>query len=431
MKVRKVGTRFIAVIRKLLMITDRGNVILLVTVVVIAIGIVVTTLATIGSGLGFDAGEGRRIVAIDREWDGSITARYVKVNDLRPNSSLPFLDPFGKTMKEFYKVANPNPALLARILQSKDADDYEYYMLIRLPEMYGGKDADDISSYRAYSKIGINMLQKCLVGYRDDEGKQWIEDPCSGDIYRVWDGLAIHGYSAFSSANGSPNALAMLRLGVDADGYIVAFKSDNSVTGDGVPGYGRIISGKDVIENSKAMLDSLMRYFGIGIDMHMFDGYIPTRVGMLWKWIDGMDEGKMQRVDYVWLSHNSINGISGYSLSIFNLERYPILRLEQEHEDTALAIINEDTALAIINLLGYSYEQYPYNCMYERSAWSIDGRYHMLISRGYIAGGSPCLISEHMLFVWLPDDKGEEYLIIINGYMLSREEMIAIASQLT
>ncbi|MEM1958603.1 MAG: hypothetical protein QXE95_02950 [Candidatus Nitrosocaldus sp.] len=98
MKVRKVGTRFIAVIRKLLMITDRGNVILLVTVVVIAIGIVVTTLATIGSGLGFDAGEGRRIVAIDREWDGSITARYVKVNDLRPNSSLPFLDPFGKTM---------------------------------------------------------------------------------------------------------------------------------------------------------------------------------------------------------------------------------------------------------------------------------------------------------------------------------------------
>ncbi|MEM1951273.1 MAG: hypothetical protein QXI43_04495, partial [Candidatus Nitrosocaldus sp.] len=89
-----------------------------------------------------------------------------------------------------------------------------------------------------------------------------------------------------------------------------AFKSDNSITGDGVPGYGRIISGKDVIENSKAMLDSLMRYFGIGIDMHTLDGYIPTCVGMLWEWIDGMDEGKMQRVDYVWLSHNSINGIS-------------------------------------------------------------------------------------------------------------------------
>ncbi|MEM1942093.1 MAG: hypothetical protein QW248_04435 [Candidatus Nitrosocaldus sp.] len=259
------------------MITDRRNVILLVTVV-IAIGIVVTTLATIGSGLGFDAGEGRRIVAIDREWDGSITARYVKVNDLRPNSSLPFLDPFGKTMQEFYKVANPNPALLARMLQSKDVDGYEYYMLIRLPEMYGGGKDDDISSYRAYSKVGINMLQKCLVGYRDDESKQWIEDPCSGDIYRVWDGLAIHGYSAFSSANGSPNALARLRLGVDADGYIVAFKSDNSITGDGVPGYGRIISGKDVIENSKAMLDASMRYF-ISIDTQMLDGYIPTRVG--------------------------------------------------------------------------------------------------------------------------------------------------------
>ncbi|GBC73475.1 hypothetical protein HRbin04_00878 [archaeon HR04] len=220
----------------MIMIRKRGSRGIM-AIAVVAIGVVVTSLATIG--LGFDGGESsRRVVAIEERWDGSITARYVKVNDMKPNSSLLFLDPFGKTMQEFYKVANPNPALLIRILQSKDADAYEYYMLIRLPEMYGG-GKDDISSYRAYNKVGINILQKCLVGYY--EGNQYIGDPCSGDVYRVWDGLAIHGYGAFNSVNGSPNALARLRLGVDADGYIVVFRSDNSITGDGVPGYGRII----------------------------------------------------------------------------------------------------------------------------------------------------------------------------------------------
>ncbi|MEM3916413.1 MAG: hypothetical protein QW572_05245, partial [Candidatus Nitrosocaldus sp.] len=64
----------------------------------------------------------------------------------------------------------------------------------------------------------------------------------------------------------------------------------------------------------------------------------------------------MQRVDYVWMSYNSIHGISGYSLSIFDLEIYPILRLEQQE--------HEGSALAILNLLGYSYEPYPHHCSY-------------------------------------------------------------------
>lgn len=264
----------------MIMIRKRGSGGIM-AIAVVAIGVVVTSLATIG--LGFDVGEGsRRVVAIEERWDGSITARYVKVNDMKPNSSILFLDPFGKTMQEFYKVANPNPALLIRILQSKDADAYEYYMLIRLPEIYGG-GKDDISSYRAYSQVGINMLQKCLVTYRSDQWRQWIEDPCSGDVYRVWDGLMVR-YNASSNLTGSPNALATLRLGVDADGYIVASKGDNTVTGDGIPGYGRIILGKDVLESSRAMLEAASRYFGLSISM--LDGYIPTRVDTWWRWID-------------------------------------------------------------------------------------------------------------------------------------------------
>ncbi|MEM3001867.1 MAG: hypothetical protein QXP41_06715 [Candidatus Nitrosocaldus sp.] len=108
-----------------------------------------------------------------------------------------------------------------------------------------------------------------------------------------------------------------------------------------------------------------------------------------------MDEGKMQRVDYVWMSYNSIHGISGYSLSIFDLEIYPILRLEQQE--------HEGSALAILNLLGYSYEPYPHNCSYERSVGSIDGKYYTIISRWYLTGDSSCSMLEHTMFVWVLD----------------------------
>lgn len=117
------------------MISGKGPVIV---VVVVSIGVVVASLMVMGSTLGNEQ-SGRRIVVLDHQWDGSVTARYVKVGDLKPNSSISFLDPFGKTMQEFYRrSADPNPALLVRLLQSRDADAYEYYRLIRLPEIYGG-----------------------------------------------------------------------------------------------------------------------------------------------------------------------------------------------------------------------------------------------------------------------------------------------------
>ncbi len=397
----------------------RNRGIMLVTVV--AIGVVVTSLATIG--LGFDVGESssRRIIAIEQRWDGSITARYVKVSDLKPNSSMLFLDPFNKTMQEFYKGSNPNPVSLIRLLEKADA--YEYYRLIRLPEMYGG-DANDISSYRAYSIVGINMLQKCLVGYRSE--RQWIEDPCSGDVYRVWDGIVIYGYSMSGNITGSPNALARLRLGVDSDGYIVAFKGDDSVRGDGIPGHGRIILGKDVIDSSRAMLNAVSKH--LGINLPMIDGYIPTRVDVWHRWMDNINSNMQdkQYIDYINVSYVGINstGISRYTLSIFDLTKHPILRLEQRQESSALTILN---------LLGYNPESD--SCRYEKSTGSTDGKYYILISRWYLTGstGEPsCSILEHTMSVWISDDADGVggYLIIVVGYMLSSEEMLATVKAL-
>lgn len=256
-----------------------------------------------------------------------------------------------------------------------------------------GEARNDISSYRAYNSVGINMLQKCLVVYYDDRSKQQMEDPCSGDVYRVWDGLAIFGYASSGNITGSPNALARLRLGVDGDGYIVAFKGDNSIAGDGVPGHGRITSSRDVLEGSKAMLDAIRMYSGIRIDIPMQDGYMPIRADMQWRWIDGSMKNE-QRVDYIKVDYIGMSGISGYTLSVFDLERYPMLRLEQEQESSALAIYR---------MLDYNYEQDPQLCKYGRQSGSIDNMYYTLVSRWHMRGDSSCSPS-HTMFVWRLDD---------------------------
>ncbi|MCS7141065.1 MAG: hypothetical protein NZ888_02630 [Candidatus Nitrosocaldus sp.] len=393
--------------------------------VVIAVSVVATSLMTMGLGLdvGQSGSSSSRIVVIDYEWDGSITTRYVKVGDMRPNSSMNFLDPFGKTMQEFYRSStSPNPASLARLLQSKDADAYEYYMLLRLPAVYGGS-SDEISSYRAYSKVGINMLQKCLLLYHSYEGKQRMEDPCSGDVYRVWDGLVVAGYSASSNITGSPNALARLRLGVDADGYIVAFKGDNSITGDGVAGHGRIISGKDVLESSRVMLDAIKRYSGVGIDLPMLDGYIPTRADTQWRWIDedGMQSSAhdRQRVEYISVEYSGMDETSGYTLGIFDIERYPTLRL-----------VPHEGPQSILRMLGYSDEPEPHTCKYERRAEGSAGVYYVMVGKLYMGGDGSCSISSYNMLIWVDHDRdgvAREYLVTVDGYMLSSEEMLALA----
>lgn len=131
-----------------------------------------------------------------------------------------------------------------------------------------------------------------------------------------------------------------------------------------------------------------------------------------------------QLVDYINIYYAGIDAISSYRVSIFDLERYPMLMLEQRQESSALAILG---------LLGYSYEPYPHNCSYERSVGSIDGKYYIIISKWYLTGDSSCSIMEHTMAVWVLDGAygGEGgYLIIVDGYMLSSEEMLAIAKAL-
>ena len=123
--------------------------------------------------------------------DEGVTMQAVKAKDLEPNSFVWFLDPFGKTMaglgSESYVLLTLDKKELERFEKS---DAFENYMLIRLPEWLGG-GKDDVSAFRSYHAVSLS--DNCLSRYWPDEGRWRIENPCAGDIYRSWDGLAVAG----------------------------------------------------------------------------------------------------------------------------------------------------------------------------------------------------------------------------------------------
>jgi hypothetical protein len=209
----------------------------------------------------------RRIVAsylahnYDTDTVGDV-ARYVKVGDLKPNSALSFLDPFGKTMTYFSdNNLNATASSARRAEVFKGADAFERYNLIRLPAWLGGSK-DDLSSYRAYSSLDISIQSHCLTRYWPEETRWRVEDPCSGDTYRVWDGLVIHGPAAAGPVFTSSNALPQLRLAFDDEGYIIAHKLNNSIGGDGVVGEGRKIMYEQLSANNRAMVMAASEYAG-------------------------------------------------------------------------------------------------------------------------------------------------------------------------
>lgn len=120
-------------------------------------------------------------------------------------------------------------------------------MMVRLPEWLGGQRAD-ISSYRAYSALDI--ASHCRINYWPRQDRMDIEDPFHSNRYRSWDGLTYAGLSSYGISGGSAIlftadhlVLPQMRLGVDKEGYIVAYKPDNRLYGDGVVGEGRRVGG--------------------------------------------------------------------------------------------------------------------------------------------------------------------------------------------
>jgi hypothetical protein len=208
--------------------------------------------------------EARRILAIKSEYDFDTqktiwSAVPVKVGDVRSNESLRFLSPFSRDMDDYFKLRIDHESSDVKGEFFNKAEAYSRYNLLRLPEWLGGKN-NDISSFRAYSAVAIS--NSCLTHYWGDDGRWRIEDPCHGDMFRPWDGLAIAGPVAEGISHGMVDrtgqaALANMDLAVDSEGYIVAFKPDPAK--NGVIGSGRSI---DEGRSSAAMLAAASKYAG-------------------------------------------------------------------------------------------------------------------------------------------------------------------------
>ena len=137
---------------------------------------------------------------------------------------------------------------------SKDADTYRLFMLIRLPEWMGGA-ANDTSSFRAYSAKALD--DPCIVKYWPDEGRQRIENPCQGGMYRVIDGALTYGATHRSTAM---TALPYLDLSLDENGTLHVEPPKLTTSENGVLGYGRNISLDEIRSNSAFLVESFAKY---------------------------------------------------------------------------------------------------------------------------------------------------------------------------
>jgi hypothetical protein len=218
------------------------------------------------TSVGQSESDQRRIVALESEYDfrsaQTVTrVDYVKVGDMEPNSARGFLDPFGKTMEGKSTFASaPKPGMTMNTSEWDLRDDFEafeIYTIIRLPELFGGA-ADGLSSYRAYNTISLSV--HCVSKYWNQEGRWHVADPCSGDIHRPWDGVAIAGPAAVGISGGGIvstgqfSALASLDLAADSEGYIVAKRPVKSYDENGMPGEGRRLSFEDMDMNGRELL---------------------------------------------------------------------------------------------------------------------------------------------------------------------------------
>ena len=129
-------------------------------------------------------------------------------------------------------------------------DTYKLFMLIRLPEWMGG-DADDISAYRVYSAKALD--DACVVRYWPEYGRQRIENPCQGGMYRIIDGAMIAGLIPRSTLM---TALPHLDLSADENGMLYVEPPKWTKTENGVIGYGREMTLGEFRENSEFLVDA-------------------------------------------------------------------------------------------------------------------------------------------------------------------------------
>ena len=201
-----------------------------------------------------------------------------KITSMRPNS-----------MEIFYY---PNPEDVA------NRDVFQKFILIRLPESLGGA-IDDVSAFRAYSAVSIST-DHCVTKYWPYEGRQRLEDPCWGTMYRVIDGLVIQNTDPVMIT--SPMALPYLDLSLDNAGSLYVEPPVWTVERNGVIGVGRSISMQEIQQGSQIMADSLKKSHQNHPSIPLsFAGYGLAETGSSHNTIES------RYYDYVTMGHHSIH----------------------------------------------------------------------------------------------------------------------------
>lgn len=213
-----------------------------------------------------------------------------------------------KTMKpnsmEFFYYPNPE--------DTENRDVFQKFMLIRLPEWMGGA-ANDSSAFRAYSAKSLD--DSCLVKYWGEYGRQRIENPCQGGMYRVVDGAMTTGAIHMS---GIMTALPHLDLSSDENGFLYVMPPNWSKTENGVVGYGRETTLDEIRNGSAFLTESFAKYYpkypAIPID---FAGYTLSEISP-----------EKERIMVYYLDFSSKIGIISMSIQECNCqEENPILNL--------------------------------------------------------------------------------------------------------
>ena len=163
----------------------------------------------------------------------SDTANFENITAMKPNSV------------EFFYYPDPQ----------KNKDTHQLFMLIRLPEWMGGAE-NNTSAFRAYSAKSLD--DSCIVRYWPDMGRQRIENPCQGGMYRVIDGALTYGAIHTSTAM---TALPYLDLSIDKNGMLYVEPPKFTPSENGVIGFGRNLSLDEIRNNSVFLAESFAKYY--------------------------------------------------------------------------------------------------------------------------------------------------------------------------
>jgi len=136
------------------------------------------------------------------------------------------------------------------VLDAQTQDTFFKFELIRLPAELGGGNKD-ASAFIAFSKVCVHLW--CSPNYNptqcsnskengyssaaDCTKHEQYECPCHGSIYQVPSGVATAGPASIQPP--PTNAIPMLTLSVDSDGFLYIEKPIWDVNHNGVLGYGR------------------------------------------------------------------------------------------------------------------------------------------------------------------------------------------------